>query len=128
MGNGAASIQLSCVVQPLNYRSPKTSKSKTQRRTPRGLFFESLEIRRVLDASALLSPAGTVSIEGTEDADRIVAGDDTDVLTGGTGEDYFDGGAARDYIFARDGFVDLLCIDELDFVLKDDIDLLVCEL
>ena len=53
--------------QSLRHRSQET-------RTPhrRRLFFEGLEVRRVLDASALLSPSGTVSIEGTEDADRIV--------------------------------------------------------
>ncbi|MBC8356129.1 MAG: hypothetical protein H8E66_29480, partial [Planctomycetes bacterium] len=53
--------------QRLRHRTPKARKPNR-----RSLFFESLEIRRVLDASALLSPTGTVSVEGTEDADRIV--------------------------------------------------------
>ena len=51
----------------LHHRSQKTRKPQRRR-----LFFEGLEERRVLDASALLSLSGTVSIEGTEDADRIV--------------------------------------------------------
>ncbi|MBI2477423.1 MAG: hypothetical protein HYV60_01845 [Planctomycetia bacterium] len=52
--------------------SPRTRRPTTRKLARRGLFFEGLEVRRVLDASAILSPTGTVSVEGTEDADRIV--------------------------------------------------------
>lgn len=66
-------------------------------------------------------------LDGGAGNDRLFGGDGTDVLIGGTGEDYLDGGAGRDYIFARDGFIDVLCIDDLDFVDADDDDLLACE-
>ncbi|MDA1054938.1 MAG: calcium-binding protein, partial [Planctomycetota bacterium] len=75
----------------------------------------------------LRGDAGMDVLDGGAGDDRLFGGDDTDVLVGGPGEDYFDGGAGRDYIFAQDGFVDLLCIDDLDYVSKDDIDLLACE-
>ena len=58
--------------QTLRHLTRRSRRPTTQRPLQRGLFFGGLKVRRVLDGSELSSLTSTVSIEGSEDADRIV--------------------------------------------------------
>ncbi len=71
--------------------------------------------------------------QGNDDRIRGGFGDDElrggwgdDSLRGGRGNDYMIGGRGADLIFAIDGLIDKLCVDDDDTVRADDIDELVC--